>query len=115
MMERLFGSTLEEQLKFLRYRILISVIVSFVGCVTMFSSSAGSVIIVLVAYVWAWTFLKRWFGITTIGAIFSGNVVIAVLLFVAYLVIGYLIGLVTFIMGVIRYIQIKIIMHKEAQ
>lgn len=65
------------------------------------------------SYVWAGTFLKRWFGITTIGAIFSRNIVIAVLLFVAYLVVGYIIGLITFIIGMIRYIQIRIIMYKK--
>lgn len=40
--------------------------------------------------------MKNWFGITTIGALFSGNVVIGVILFIAYLVIGYFIGLIVF-------------------
>lgn len=115
MMRRLFGNTLEEQHRFLKYRIWISVIVVVIGLATMYKSFTGSVVIALVSYVWAWTFLKRWFGITTISAILSRNIIIAVLMYGAYLGVGYIIGLFTFMVGVIRYIQIRIVMFSRKE
>lgn len=109
MFERLFGSTMEEQLIYLQPRILLTAPVIIGGFIATAYSSSGGAIIAIAAYIWAWTFLKNWFGITTIGALFSGNIVIGVILLVAYLVIGYIIGLFIFLLGLIRLIQLKFI------
>lgn len=108
MFERLFGNSMEDQLIYLQPRVWFTTPVFIIGIIAMVFGSGGGTIIALAAYVWAWTFMKNWFGITTIGALFSGNVVIGVILFVAYLVIGYFIGLIVFLFGLIRYIQLKL-------
>ena len=59
-----------------------------------------------------WDFLKNWFGFTTIGAFFSGNIAIGVVLFVGYLIIGYVIGLITFLLGAVRYIQLRLLFKR---
>lgn len=112
MFEKLFGYTMDEQLMYLQPRVLLTAPVIIFGFIAMAFGSSGSAIIAIAAYVWAWTFLKNWFGITTIGALFSGNVVIGVILFMVYLVIGYFIGLIVFLLGLIRYIQLKLMYMK---
>lgn len=109
MFERLFGNTLDEQLMYLQPRVLLTAPVIIFGFIAMAFGSSGSAVIAIAAYVWAWTFLKNWFGITTLGALFSGNVVIGVILVLAYLIIGYFIGLITFLLGLIRYIQLRLV------
>ena len=108
MFERLFGYTREQQMRYLQPRVLITAPVIILGFLAMLLGSSSGAIVAIAAYVWAWTFMKNWFGITSIGAIFSGNIVIGVFLFLAYLVIGYFIGLITFLLGLIRYIQLKL-------
>lgn len=113
MFERLFGGTIEEQMNFLQPRVLITAPVILFGFLAMaFGGGSGSGVIAIAAYVWAWTFLKNWFGFTTLGALFSGNIVIGVILFVVYLVVGYFIGLLTFLLGLIRYIHLVVITKK---
>lgn len=112
MFERLFGNTMEEQLIYLQPRVVFTVLALIVGFVVMAFGSNGGLVIAIAAYVWAWTFMKNWFGITTIGALFSGNIVIGVILFFVYLVIGYFIGLMVFLLGLVRYIQLKVIYKK---
>ena len=113
MFGRLFGTTIDEQLNFLQPRVLITAPVIIFGFIAMaFGGGTGSAVIAIAAYVWAWTFMKNWFGLTTLGALFSGNVVMGVILFVVYLVIGYVIGLITFVLGLIRYIQLVVTMKK---
>lgn len=112
MFERLFGNTPEEQLLYLQPRVLLTAPVIIIGFIAMAFGSGGSAIIAIAAYIWAWSFLKKWFGITTLGALFSGNVVIGVILFVLYLAIGYFIGLIVFLLGLIRYIQLKLMYMK---
>lgn len=112
MFARLFGNTLEEQLMYLQTRVLLTVLVIIIGLIAMAFGSSGSAIIVIAAYVWGWAFMKNWFGITAIGALFSGNVLIGVILFMAYLVIGYFIGLIIFVLGLARYIQLKLMYMK---
>lgn len=88
MFQRLFGNTPEEQLTYLQPRILLTTLIIVVGLLAMLFGGSGDWIIVIAAYVWGWNFLKNWFGFTTIGAFFSGNIAIGVVLFVVYLIVG---------------------------
>ena len=112
MFQRLFGNTPEEQLTYLQPRILLKALVIVVGLLAMLFGGSGDWIIVIAAYVWGWNFLKNWFGFTTIGAFFSGNIAIGVVLFVGYLIIGYVIGLITFLLGAVRYIQLRLLFKR---
>lgn len=102
----------EEQLTYLQPRILLTALVIVVGLLAMLFGGSGDWIIVIAAYVWGWNFLKNWFGFTTIGAFFSGNIAIGVVLFVGYLIIGYVIGLITFLLGAVRYIQLRLLFKR---
>ncbi len=108
MFEKLFGNTREAQLRYLQPRVLITAPIIILGFIASAFNGDAIGIIIIPAYIWAWTFLKNWFGLTTIGALFSGNVVIGVILFFVYLIVGCFIGLLTFLLGLIRYIQLKI-------
>lgn len=112
MFQRLFGNTPEEQLTYLQPRILLTVLIIVVGLLAMLFGGSGDWIIVIAAYVWGWNFLKNWFGFTTIGAFFSGNIAIGVVLFVGYLIIGYVIGLIMFLLGAVRYIQLRLLFKR---
>ena len=112
MFEKLFGNTKEEQLMYLQPRVLLTAPIIILGFIALALGSKGNAIIAIAAYVWAWTFLKNWFGLTTFGALFSGNILIGLILFVVYLVVGYFIGLFTFLLGLSRYIQLKISYRK---
>ena len=102
MFQRLFGNTPEEQLTYLQPRILLTALVIVVGLLAMLFGGSCDWIIVL----------KNWFGFTTIGAFFSGNIAIGVVLFVGYLIIGYVIGLITFLLGAVRYIQLRLLFKR---
>lgn len=109
MFSRIFGGSDEDQLRFLEVRSIITIIallVAFVG--SFFSSEAPALIAVVMLFVWGWNVVKNWFGITTLGAIFSGNIVIGVVLFMIYLIVAYLAGIVFAILGVGRWIFLKI-------
>lgn len=72
-----------------------------------FSPEALGLIAVVMLFIWGWNVVKNWFGITTLGAIFSGNVVIGVILFMIYLIVAYLVGIVFAFLGVGRWIYLK--------
>lgn len=112
MFQRLFGNTPEEQLTYLQPRILLTALIIVVGLLAMLFGGSGDWIIVIAAYVWGWNFLKNWFGFTTIGAFFSGNIAIGVVLFVVYLIVGYVIGLIMFLIGAVRYIQLRLMFKR---
>ena len=63
---------------------------------------------IVLLFVWGWPVVKGLFGITAIGAIFSGNVVIGVVLFVVYLTLAYFLGIIFAFIGTIRYIYLRI-------
>ena len=109
MFSRIFGGSDEDQLRFLEVRSIITIIallVAFVG--SFFSSEASALVAVVMLFVWGWNVVKNWFGITTLGAIFSGNIVIGVVLFMIYLIVAYLAGIVFAFLGVGRWIYLKI-------
>ena len=56
---------------------------------------------------WGWTFLKEKFGIVSLGALFTRNIIAGIVLFVLFLFVGYFFGIVVFIMGLVQYIKLK--------
>ncbi len=120
MFRRLFGETEQEQIAFLHPRaiativILIMVVVALLLDVIGLSGGASAIIGVaemgfaIMPLVWGWPVIKGLFGITAVGAIFSGNAVIGVVLFVLYIVLAYLLGLIFAFIGTIRYIYLRI-------
>lgn len=109
MFNRIFGGSDEEQLQFLEVRAIITIVALAITLVaSFFSAEASALIAVVMLFVWGWNVVKNWFGITTLGAIFSGNIVIGVVLFVIYLIVAYLAGIVFAFLGIGRWIYLKL-------
>ena len=75
-MKKLFGETPQEQLKYLQPRIIITAIaiaLSLVGLLFHFEEIAA--VLGVVCLMWGWTFLKAKFGIVSLGALFTRNII----------------------------------------
>lgn len=108
MFNRIFGGSDAEQLQFLEMRSIITIAVVIVALVaSVFVPEALSLIAVVMLFIWGWNVIKNWFGITTLSAIFSGNVVIGVIIFLFYLIVAYLVGILFAFLGVGRWIYLK--------
>ena len=109
MFNRIFGGSDAEQLRFLEVRSIITIVALVIALVaSIFSPEALGLIALVMLFVWGWNVVKKWFGITAIGAIFSGNVVIGVILFMIYILIAYFVGIVFAFLGVGRWIYLKV-------
>lgn len=110
MFRRLFGERVEDQLRYLQWRVLVTVL-CVAACVVgflAFSSNWTPLIALVMLFVWGWNVVKTWFGVTTVAAIFSRNVVVGVVLFVFYLIVAYLAGVVFAFLGIGRYLYLKV-------
>lgn len=108
MFNRIFGGSDAEQLQFLEMRSIITIAVVIIALVaSVFVPEALSLIAVVMLFIWGWNVIKNWFGITTLSAIFSGNVVIGVIIFLFYLIVAYLVGILFAFLGVGRWIYLK--------
>lgn len=108
MFNRIFGGTDEEQLQFLETRSIVTIAVVILALVaSLFAPEALGLIAVVMLFIWGWNVTKNWFGITTLGAIFSGNVAIGVIIFLFYLIVAYLVGILFAILGVGRWVYLK--------
>ena len=107
MFKRLFGETEEDQLKFLQPKAIITVI-SIVLCFF----DLTSVFALVMLFIWGWGVVKSLFGIASIGAIFSGNVVFGCVIFVLYVFVAYFAGIVCALLGTGRYVYLLV---KSAQ
>ena len=118
MIKRLFGETKEAQLAFLTKKMIITaILVIIAGIIAIFLPEAASIAL---AYVWGWSFMGTFFGITTLGSIFAGgrNLFVGMMIFFLYLSVGYLFGIFAFIIGACRFIQLKaeqIRLRKDAE
>ena len=109
MLDRIFGGTIEMQLQFLEARSIITIITLIASIVMSFVvPEALGLIALVMMFVWGWGVMKNWFGITAIGILLSGNLVVGVVLFVLYVTAAYLLGMVFSVLGVGRWIYLKV-------
>lgn len=109
MFKKIFGGTDAEQLKFLEIRSIITIVTLVVALIaSLFYPEALGLIAVVMLFVWGWKVVKNWFGITTLAAIFAGNIVIGVILFFIYILVAYMAGLVFAFLGLGRWIYLKV-------
>lgn len=100
--------------------IITAILVIIAGIIAIFLPEAASIALAIAAYVWGWSFMGAFFGITTLGSIFAGgrNLFVGMMIFFLYLSIGYLFGIFAFIIGTCRFIQLKseqIRLRKESE
>ena len=121
MLEKLYGSTEEEQLNYLKPRAIATIVFLIAGVIVLVLSrlkiEGGFVDIIsgitglgliVIFFIWGWNVIKGLFGITTIGAIFSGKVVFGVVIFVFYVLLSYLAGLIFLFVGTLRYLYLQV-------
>lgn len=121
MIKKLFGETKDAQLAFLTKKMIITAILAVIAAIiAIFLPEAASIALVIAAYVWGWSFMSTFFGITTLVSIFAGgrNLFVSIMIFFVFLSIGYIFGIIAFIIGACRFIQLKaeqIRLRKEAE
>lgn len=109
MLNRIFGGSDAQQLQFLETRSIITIVTLIISLVaSAFVPEAVGLIAFVMLFVWGWSVLKNWFGITSLAALFLDNIVLGVILFFFYIVGAYLTGVVFAFLGVGRWIYLKI-------
>lgn len=126
MFRKLYGETEEDQLYYLGKKVrttvimtavsivavLVWFILSLVGSYNGLLASIPVILYVVAVYMWGWGFMKAFFGITSFGAIFSGNVVISALIIFIYIFGGAILGMINFVVGTLRFIYLRV-KHKK--
>lgn len=125
MFRRLFGETESLQLQNLQKKVILTALgaaLYLIGILLMafhleapasIIASVGSVILMIVMFMWGFGAIKGLIGFGSIGAIFSGNVVLGVVIFVICAMLAYLISLVVVFLGIGRYIYLKVKESKQ--
>ena len=117
MIKKLFGETEEEQFRYLKPRLialgvggvalLISLLLELMG-VGLYEILyiLGDAVFVITLVMFGWAIMRGVFGIATLGVLFSRNVVVGVIIFVLYILLGYIGGLVVAVIGLCRFLVI---------
>lgn len=110
MFAKFFGETEQEQIAYLQNRVIISVVVIVIALIVGIASGdigvASQAFALTMLVVWGWKAMKSMFGITSIAAIFSGNLFLGFLIFLFYIIAAYLAGVFCAFVGILRYIYL---------
>ena len=115
MIEKMFGETPEEQYQYLKPRLTAAaaaVIISLIGLLLQllhlgFGGTVlriGTILLAIVMLVFGWAILRGFFGVASLGVLFSNNVVLGVIIFVLYITLGYFGGLIVAVIGLCRFL-----------
>lgn len=120
MFTRLFGETEKIQFKNLKPKAILTILGLIVGLVGVLLTLIGieslgetllsisGIILFILLFIWGFGAIRALFGFSTIGAIFSGNVVFGVVIFVFCMMAAYFISIFIAFLGVSRFIYLKI-------
>ena len=122
MIQKLFGETEAEQFQYLKSRLtmlLVSLVLIAAGALVArvlhliigdkgvsiggVIVAIGSIVLYITLLRFGWVVFSGLFGIASIGVLFSNNVVPGTIIFILYLFVGYLAGLVIAIIGLCRF------------
>lgn len=115
MIEKMFGTTPEEQYQYLRPRLIataISLVIPLLGLLLqLFGLSIGGILIrfgtilfAIVMLIFGWAIMRGLFGVATLGVLFSNNIVLGVIICILYITLGYFGGLVVAVIGLCRFL-----------
>lgn len=115
MTEKLFGETPEEQYQYLKPRLTAAaaaVIIFLIGLLLQllhlgFGGTVlriGTILLAIVMLVFGWAILRGFFGVASLGVLFSNNVMLGVIIFVLYITLGYFGGLIVAVIGLCRFL-----------
>lgn len=122
MFTRLFGETEEDQFRYLQVKSIISAIALVIWIVGGLLAAAtsqsvelfvgmyqvGTSLVAILCIVWGWRATLSLLGYGTIGALFSGNVAIGVVVLMLSFLLGCFVGLFIMIVGTLRYIYLLV-------
>lgn len=115
MIRKLFGETEEEQFRYLKPRLIalsVGVVVILIGFLLMqigveFGEAIGSfgtLICVVVLLIFGWSVVRGGLGFASLGALFFDNIIIGVIIFVLFLITGYILGIFVALIGLYRFL-----------
>ena len=125
MFTKLFGETEELQIQNLQKKVMLTgvgIACCLIGLLLLLVKldsvseivyGIGGIVLFIALFMWGFGAIKRLFGIGTIGAIFSGNVVFGVVIFVLCMMAAYFVSIFVAFLGVGRYIYLKIKKSQE--
>lgn len=124
MFSEMFGGTEAQQLKYLQIRVILTGVcfaAMLIGGLLYLCGldlgtglvSTGGGALAIMALVWAWSFMRAWFGWASLGALFTQNIILGVVIMVLYITIGYLLGLIAMLIGIGRYIYLMVKKHQQ--
>ncbi len=125
MFSKLFGETEDLQIINLQKKVILTcvgAVLSVIGVILSLLSletvakpvmSLGGIVLFIVLFMWGFGAIKNLFGIGTIGALFSGNIVIGAVIIVVCALAAYLISIFIALLGIGRYIYLKVKKHQE--
>lgn len=123
MFKRLYGETEEQQLQYLYPKVRItaigalimigSMILGYLLKLDALGAVAGIAYVFLIFY-WGWPTVKAWFGVATVGALFSRNIVFGAVIFCCYMLLSIIAGVIFLFLGIGRYIYLKQMSRKGA-
>ena len=114
MIKKLFGETDEKQFMYLKPRLIalgVGIVLLLIGFLLMqvgtsFGETIGSLGTVIVLFIFGWSIMRGLLGFASIGALFSGNIVVGVVIFVLFIMIGYLGGFFVAFVGLCRFFML---------
>lgn len=107
---KLFGETKWQQEKRLTKLLIITAIMAILTLIELIEEPKLAVVILLINFlIWGWSFVsatsKKVAGII---AVFDNDIAIFVFTIVYWLMFGIIVGAVSLVLGIIRFIQIKV-------
>lgn len=113
MFTRLFGATEAEQMAYLNKRSIITLICFGLDVIIGLIGGGGGGLTVIMAYVWGWRAIKAMFGFAAGGMLLTRNVFFAVAIFLVYVFVGAIVGGACMILGVGRFLYLKVKQKKQ--
>ncbi|MGN1423751.1 MAG: hypothetical protein ACI4XA_10265 [Oscillospiraceae bacterium] len=106
---RIWGDTEKAQYSYLKVRVIITLamfgllLISAISGISLFAFP-----LVIMLYYWAWRYMKKFAGGAAFFAWLSQNIFIGVIIIMAYIFLGYIVGLLMFLIALFRFIYLLV-------
>lgn len=125
MFRRLFGETDEMQFQYLHKKAMLTLVGAALCLIGLLLAlirlrsiasvplGIGAMDLAVALFMWGFGAIRSLLGFGTIGALFSGNVVFGVVIFVFCAMAAYLVSIIIAFLGVGRYIYLRVKLSQE--
>lgn len=109
MYARLFGETKWKQEKRLKRLLIITAILAVLAVIGLMEDPRMTAVMLLINFlVWSWSFISATSrNVSNIISFFDNDMAIFVFTILCWLIFGTIVGAMMFILGIIRFVQIK--------